>query len=140
MFDFQPPMILFLLKFTIMANCGHSFVDVLELLMAAIYIFLHRQLSKVSIVIGRAFFRKTVFSYVISTCSSHIFLQAGKALRQMHGSGLMPYRRGFRCLQDSIILQMQDIHIRKNFLFHFVEFGIIFRSGELQVFGMCLPI
>ena len=39
---------------------------------------------------------------------------------------------------DSIILRMQDILIARNFLFLFVVLGIIFRSGVLRVFGMCL--
>jgi hypothetical protein len=35
---------------------------------------------------------------------------------------------------------MQDILIVRNFLSHFVVYGIIFRSGVLQVFGMCFAI
>jgi len=55
-------------------------------------------------------------------------------------SGLMHWQKGFQHLKDSIILRMQDILIARNFLFLFVVFGIIFRSGVLQVFGMCFVI
>ena len=43
---------------------------------------------------------------------------------------------GFQYLKDFIILQMQDFLIARNFLSLFMGFGIIFRSGVLQVFGM----
>jgi hypothetical protein len=46
-------------------------------------------------------------------------------------------KKGFQRRKDSIILQMQDSLIAKTLLFLFVVFVIIFRSGELQVFGMC---
>jgi hypothetical protein len=49
----------------------------------------------------------------------------------------MHWQKGFQHLKDFIILQMQDILIARNFLFLFVVFGTIFRSGVLQVFGMC---
>ena len=99
---------------------------------------LHLLPSKVSIGIEKAFFHRTASSYVTSTCSSHIFLQAGKVLQQILMSGLMHWQKGFQHLKDSIILQMQDILIARNFLFLVVVFSIIFRSGVLQVFSMCL--
>src|ERR1700678_1382243 len=105
MFDVQLLMIPFLLISTIMANSGLFFKDVLELLMVATFIFLHPLPFKISIGIGKAFFHRIVFSYVISACSSHIFSQAGKALQQMHGSGLMPWQKVFQCLQDFHIAQ-----------------------------------
>jgi hypothetical protein len=134
MFDVQLLMILSLLRSSIMA---FFLKDVLELLMAATYTSLHLPFSKVSIGIGKAFFHSTVFSYAILTCSSHIFSQAGKAQQQMHESGLMPWQRVFQCPQGFIILQMQDFLIARNFLFHFMVFSIIFRSGVLQVFSKC---
>jgi len=106
--------------------------------MVAIYTSPHLLLSKVSIGIEKDFFHKTAFSYAISTCSSPTSLQAGRVLQQMLESGLMHWQKGFQCLKDSFILQMQDILIARNFLFLFGVFGIIFRSGVLQVFGMCL--
>ena len=54
------------------------------------------------------------------------------------GSGIMYWQKGFQCLKDSIILQMEDILIARKFLSLFMVFGITFRSGVLQVFGMCL--
>jgi hypothetical protein len=134
----QLPMILSLPRFGIMANYGLSSKDALEPLMAAIFTFLHLTLSKASIGTEKGFFHKTVSLYAISTCFSHTFLQAGKVLQLMLGFGLMHWQKGFQCLKDSIILQMQDILIARNSLFLFVVFGIIFRSGVLQVFGMCL--
>ena len=44
--------------------------------------------------------------------------------------------KDFLCWKYFIILQMPDILTARNFLFLFVVFGIIFRSGMLQVFGM----
>ena len=120
----------------IIANSGLSFEGALELLMVAIYIFLHLPLSRVSIEIAKAFFPRTASSYAISTCSSHTSSQAGKALRQMPVSGMMHWRKGFQCLKNSIILQMEDILIARNFLSLFVVFDITFRSGVLQAFGM----
>ena len=105
--------------------------------MVAISPSLRLLLFKVSIGIERAFFHKTVSLYVTSTCSSHIFLQAGKVLQQILVSGLMHWQKDFQRLKDSIILQMQDFLTARIFLFLLVVFGIIFRSGELQVFGMC---
>ena len=130
-------MILSLLGLMTMANYGLSSKDVLEPLMAVIYTSPHQLLSKFSIGIEKASFHRIVSSYAISTCSSHTFFQAGRVLQQMLESGLMPWWRNFQCLQDFITLQMQDFPIAQNLLFHFVEFGIIFRSGELQVFGTC---
>jgi hypothetical protein len=138
MFNVQLPMIPSRPGSTITANSGLSFKDALELLMVAIYISLHHLLSKVSIVIAKAFFHRTASSYAISTCTSHTFLPAGKALRRMLGSGMMHYQEGFQCPKDSITLQMEGILIARNFLSLFVECGITFRSGGLQVFGMCL--
>ena len=138
MFNIQLPMIQSLPGFAMMANCGPSFRDALEPLMVAIYTSPHLLLSKVSIGIEKDFFHKTAFSYAISTCSSSTSLQAGRVLQQMLESGLMHWQKGFQCLKDSFILQMQDILIARNFLFLFGVFGIIFRSGVLQVFGMCL--
>ena len=111
--------------------------DALEPLMVAIYPSLHLLPSKVSIGIKKAFFHRTVFSYVTLTCFSHIFLQAGKVLQQILRSGLMHWQKGFQHLKDFIILQMQDFLIARNFLSLFMVFAIIFRSGVLQVFGMC---
>ena len=105
--------------------------------MEATYISLHPPFSKVSIEIGKAFFHRIAFLYAISTCSSHISLQAGKALQLMREFGLMPWQGGFQCRRDFIILQMRDILIARNFLFHFVVYDIIFRNGVLQVSGMC---
>jgi hypothetical protein len=105
--------------------------------MVAICLSLHLLPSKVSIGIEKAFFHRIVSSYVTSTCSSRIFFQAGKVLRQILVSGQMHWQKGFQCPKDSIILQMQDILIARNFLPLFVVFDIIFRSRELQVFGMC---
>src|SRR5271168_2967799 len=139
MFNVQPPMILSLPEFTITANYGLSSKDALEPLMVAICPSPHLQPSKVSIGIEKAFFHRIVFSYVILTCFLPIFLQAGKVLQQILVSGLMRWQKGFQYLKDSIILQMQDILIAGNFLFLFVVFGIIFRSGVLQAFGMCFP-
>ena len=45
--------------------------------------------------------------------------------------------KGFPVPEDSIIWLMWVILIARNFLFLFMAFSIIFRSGELQVFGMC---
>ena len=137
MFEVQLPMILSLPGFIITANYGLSSKDALEPLMVAISLFLHLLSSKVSIEIERALFHRTVFSYVTLTCSSHTFLQAGKVLQQILGSGLMHWQKDFQHLKDFIILQMQDFLIARNFLFLFVVFSIIFRSGVLQVFGMC---
>ena len=137
MFEVQLPMILSLPGFMITANYGLSSKDALEPLMVAISLFLHLLPSKVSIEIERALFHRTVFSYVTLTCSSHTFLQAGKVLQQILGFGLMHWQKDFQHLKDFIILQMPDFLIARNFLFLFVVFGIIFRSGVLQVFGMC---
>ena len=101
---------------------------------------LHPPLSKVFTGIVKAFFHRTVSSYVTLTCFSHTFLQAGKVPPLMLGSGQMHWPEGFQYLRGSIILQMQDILIVRNFWFLFVVFGIIFRSGVLQVFGMCLLV
>jgi hypothetical protein len=90
MFDVRLLMIPSLLGYSKIASYGLSFKDVLELSMEATYISPHPPFSKVSIGIGKAFFHRTAFLYAISTCSSHTFLQVGKALQQMHGSGLMP--------------------------------------------------
>jgi len=138
MFEVQPAMILSLPGFVITANYGLFSKDALEPLMVAIYPSLHLLPSKVSIVIEKAFFHRIVFSYVTLTCSSHIFLQAGKVLQQILGSGLMHWQEGFQHLKDFIILQMQDFLIARNFLSLSMVFGIISRSGVLQVFGMCL--
>jgi len=138
MFNIRPPMILSLPGFMIMENYGLSSKDALEPLMVAICPSLHPLLSKVSTGIEKAFFHRTVSAYATLTCSSHMFLQAGKVLQLMLRSGLMHWQKGFQYLKDSIILQMQDILIARNFLFLFMVFGIIFRSGVLQVFGMCL--
>jgi hypothetical protein len=94
-------------------------------------------LSKISIAIGKVFFHRIVFSYVISTCSSHTFSQAGKVLQQILGSGVMHWQKDFLHLKDIIILQMPDFLTARIFLFLFLVCGIIFRSGVLQVFGMC---
>ena len=114
--------------------------DALEPLTVAICPSLHLFPSKVSIGIEKASFLRTVSSFVTLTCSSHTSLQAGKVLQPILVSGLMHWQKGFQCLKDSIILQMQDILIARNFLFLFVVFGIIFRSGVLRVFGMCFVI
>ena len=115
MFEVQLLMILSLSGFTITANYGLSSKDALEPLMVAIYPFLHLLLSKVSIGIKKAFFHRTVSSYVTLTCSLHIFLQVGNVLQQILGSGLMHWQEGFQYLKDFIILQMQDFLIAKNF-------------------------
>jgi hypothetical protein len=138
MFDVRPPMILSLPGFLVMENYGLSSEDALEPLMVPICPSLHPLLSKVSTGIEKAFFRRTVSAYVTLTCSSHIFFRAGKVLQLMLGYGLTHWRKGFLYLKDSIILRMQDILIARNSLFLFVVFGIIFRSGALLVFGMCL--
>ncbi|KIK05229.1 hypothetical protein K443DRAFT_642468 [Laccaria amethystina LaAM-08-1] len=104
MFEVQPPMIPSLPRFMITANYGLSSEDALEPLMVAICLSLHLLLSKVSIRIERAFFHRTVSLYVILTCSSRIFLQAGKVLQQILGSGLMHWQKGFQHLKDFIIL------------------------------------
>ena len=83
MFDIQHPMMLFLLISMRMESYGLSFEDVSDPLMVAIYTSPRLLLSKVFIGTGKAFFPKTVFSYAIFTCSSHIFSQAGKALQQI---------------------------------------------------------
>jgi len=119
-------------------NYGLSSKDALEPSMVAICPSLHPLLSKVSTGIKKAFFYRTVSAYVTLTCSSHTFLQAGKVLQLMLMSGLMHWQKGFQYLKDSIILQMQDILISRNSLYLFVVFSITFRSGVLQVFGMCL--
>jgi hypothetical protein len=137
MFEVQPQMILSLPGFMITANYGLSSKDALEPLMVAIYPSLHLLPSKVSIGIEKAFFHRTASLYATLACSSHIFLQAGKVLQQILGSGLMHCQEGFQHPKDFIILQMQDFLIARNFLSLFVVFGIIFRSGVLQVFGMC---
>ena len=137
MFDIQLQMILSLPGFVITANYGLFLKDALEPLMVAICPSLHLLLSKVSIGIEKASFHKTVCLYVTSTCSSHIFLQAGKVLQQILGSGQMHCSEVSKYPMDFITLQMQDFLIARNFLFHFGVFGIIFRSGVLQVFGMC---
>jgi hypothetical protein len=131
-------MILSLPRSIIIANYGPSSKDALEPSMGAIFIFLHLLPSKVSIGIEKAFFHRTVCSYAISTCSSHIFLQDGKVLQQMLMSGQMRWQKDFQYLLESIILQMQDIPIARNFLFLSMVFSIIFRSGALQVFGKYL--
>ncbi|KAF8817100.1 hypothetical protein BYT27DRAFT_7075532 [Phlegmacium glaucopus] len=140
MFKVQPPMILSLPKFMITANYGLFSKDALEPLMVAICPSLHYCLfsnaqkystlpSKVSIGIKKTFFHRTVSSYVTLTCSSHIFLQAGKVLQQILGSGLMHWQEGFQHLKDFIILQMQDFLIARNFLsfcgvrYHLQEWG-----------------
>ena len=79
---------------------------------------------------------RIVSSYAISTCSSHTLFQAGKVLQQMLRFGLMHWQKDFLCQKDFIILQMPDILTARNFLFLFMVFGIIFRSGVLQAFGM----
>ena len=140
MFDVQPPMILSLPGFMITANYGLSSKDALEPLTVATCPSPHLLLSKVSIGIEKAFFHRTASSYVTLTCSSHIFLQAGKVLQQILVSGLMHWQKGFQHQKDSIILQMQVFLIARNFLFLFVVFGIISRSGVLRVFGMCFVI
>ena len=101
---------------------------------------LHLLPSKVSIKIEKASFCRTVSSYATSTCSSHIFLWAGKVLQLILVSGLMHWQKGFQCQKDFIILQMRDILIAMNLLFLFEVFAIIFKSGELQVSGMCFVI
>ena len=136
MFDLQPLMILFLPGFVMTENFGLSSKDASEPLMVPICPSLHPPLSKVSTGIVKAFFHRTVSAYVTLTCSSRTSLQAGKVLQLMLGSGLMHWQKGFRYLKDSIILRMQDTLIARNFLFLFVVFGIIFRSGVLQVFSM----
>jgi hypothetical protein len=138
MFDIQPPMILSLPGFLTMENYGLSSEDALEPWMVPICPSLHLLLSKVSTGIEKAFFHRTVSAYVTLTCSSHIFFQAGKVLQLMLGYGLMHWQKGFLYLKDSIILRTQDILIARNSLFPFVVFSIIFRSGALLVFGMCL--
>ena len=137
MFNIQLPMILCLPGSLKTANFGLSSKDALEPLMVVIYTSPPLLLSKVSIRIEKAFFHRIVSSYAISTCSSHTFFQAGKVLQQMLGSGLMHWQNDFLCLKDFIILQMLDILTARNFLFLSMVFGIIFRSGVLQVFGMC---
>jgi hypothetical protein len=119
-------------------NYGCSSEDALEQLMVAICCSLHLLLSKISIRIEKAFFCRTISAYVTLICSSQTFLQARKVLQPMLGSELMHSQKGFWCLKDSIFLQMQDILIARNFWFLFMVFSIIFRSGVLQVFGMCL--
>ena len=101
---------------------------------------LHLLPSKVSIEIEKASFCRTVSSYAILTCSSRIFLQAGKVLQLILVSGLMHWQKGFQCWKDFIILQMRDILIAMNLLFLFEVFAIIFKSGELQVFSICFVI
>ena len=140
MFDIQSPMMLSLPEFMITANYGLSSKDALEPLMVATCPSLHLLSSKVFIEIEKAFFHRTASSYVTLTCSSHIFLQAGKVLQQILMSGLIHWQKNFQHLKDSIILQMQDFLIARNFLFLFVVFGIIFRSGVLQVFGKCFAV
>ena len=100
MFKVQLPMILSLPGFMITANYGLSSKDALEPLMVAISLFPYLLPSKVSIRIERALFHRTVFSYVTLTCSSHTFLQAGKVLRQILGSGLMHWQKDFQHLKD----------------------------------------
>jgi hypothetical protein len=68
--------------------------------------------------------------FIISTCSSHTFFQARTVLQQILGSGLMHWQEGFPCLKDSIILQMQNILITRNFLFLFM----VLSSSEI---GCC---
>ena len=67
-----------------------------------------------------------------------VFLQAGKVLQLILRSGPMHWQNGFWYLKDSIILWMWDILIARSFLFLLEVFSIIFRSGVLQVFSMCL--
>ena len=110
--------------------------DALEPLMVVIYISPPLLLSKISIRIEKASFHRIVSSYAISTCSSHTLFQAGKVPQQMLGFGLMHWQKDFLCQKDFIILQMPDILTARNFLFLFMVFGIIFRSGVLQAFGM----
>ena len=136
MFDVQPPMILSLPRFTIIENYGLSSKVALEPLMVPIFPSLHPLLSKVSTGIEKAFFHRIASAYVTSTCSSHTFLQAGKVLQLMLGSGLMHWQKGFQYLKDSIILQMRDILIARNFLFLFVVFGIIFKNQEWGAAGV----
>ena len=125
-FNVQPPMIPSLPGFIVTENYGLSSKDALEPLMVAICPSLHLFPSKVSIGIEKASFLRTVSSFVTLTCSSHTSLQAGKVLQQILVSGLMHWQKGFWCLKDSIILQMQDILIARNFLFLFV----VFRSSS----------
>ncbi len=132
-FDDQLSMILSLPGSMITQNCGLSFKDALEPLTVAIYTFPHLLLFRVSIGIEKAFFHRIVFLYAISTCSSPMSLQDGKVPQQMLRSGLMHWPEVFQCQQDSIILQMQDFLIARNFLFLFVVFITIFRSGVLLV-------
>src|SRR5882757_9596204 len=139
-FKAQPPMILSLPGFMITANYGLSSKDVSEQLTVAICPSLHLLPSKVFIGTEKAYFHRTASLYATLTCSLRIFWQAGKVLRQILVSGLMHWQKDFQCPKDSIILQMQDIHIARNFSFLFVVFGIIFRSGVLLVFGMCFVI
>ena len=133
MFEVQLPMILSLPGFIVTANYGLPSKDALEPLMVAICPSLHLLPSKVSIGIEKAFFPR-----IVSLCVtfSRIFLQVGKVLQQILGSGLMHWPEGFQYLKDFIILQMQDFLIARNFLSLFVGFGFIFRSGVLQVFSM----
>ena len=112
-----------------MAKYGLFSKDALEPLMVVIYISPPLLLSKISIGIKKASFHRIASSYAILTCSSHTLFQAGKVPQQMLGFGLMHWQKDF------IILQM-DILTTRNFLFLFVVFGIIFRSGVLQAFGM----
>ena len=87
-------------KSMITANYGLFSKDALESLMVAIYPSLHLLPSKVFIRIKKAFFHRTVFSYVTLTYFSHIFLQAGKVLQQIPGFGLMHWQKGFQHLKD----------------------------------------
>lgn len=138
MFDVQLLMIPYPPGSMITANYGPSSEDALEPLMAAIFTSPHLLLSKVFIGTEKAFFHRIACSYAISTCFSHTFSQAGKVLQQMLGSERMHWQKDFQCLKGSFTLQMQDILIARNSLFLFVVFGITFRNGVLQVFGMCL--